>query len=297
MILQDLSEDQFLAEIRSLLPPPSEGTIGIGDDCAVLSDGTLLKTDCIIEGRHYLPDTPPEQVGHKAIARVLSDFAAMGGRPHALLITIGVRKSTPLTYLKSVYQGMQSCAHSHGASIMGGETNSIPETSSPFFSISGTGYTTPHSPILRSGAQLGDYIYVTGTLGNTYHSQHHLLFKPRVTEARWLSHHTRPTAMMDLSDGLATDLPRLTKASQTGYQLTPKTIPLRSGATLTEALTQGEDYELLFTIPPHFATKILTAPFPVIRIGTITRETPHPLHGGWDHLGGYKTPINYSDRR
>ncbi len=280
--LHNLSEDSLISGLRSSLRQPPEGVIGIGDDCAVLPDNTLLKTDCVIEGRHYLPDTAPKQVGRKALARVMSDLAAMGGHPEYFLITCGLRASTDYGYLQALYAAMDALCAEFGGYIIGGETCSVPENSPQFFSIAG--YGSCAHPITRSGAQLGDGLYVTGELGNSFSSGHHLDFTPQLSEAAWLVEHARPSAMMDLSDGLAKDLPRLAQASKVGYDLTPALLPLRAGAQIENALNDGEDYELLFTLPPEIEPALSHAPFPVTRIGQICAETTTPLTGGWDHL-------------
>lgn len=281
--VQDLTEDELITQITQLLPQ-NEVAVGVGDDCAVLPDGTLLKTDCVIEGRHYLPETSPNLVGRKAVARVISDMAAMGGTPLHLLVTLGLRKNTSIHYVKELYAGMIEIGKNYGAHIVGGETTCIENASAPFLSISGTGKLLSDTPLLRSGAEIRDGIYVTGELGGSFPSEHHLRFTPRVKEVEWLLKKARPTALMDLSDGLARDLPRLAHASQVGYTIQPDSLPVRESFTIENALQDGEDYELLFTLPPHLKKSILEAPFPVTRIGEMTEETPVPLTGGWDHF-------------
>lgn len=281
--LQNLTEDEVINRLKGKITPAMCGHIGIGDDCAVVDNGILLKTDCIVEGRHYLPDSDPVLVGRKAIARVISDFAAMGGIPTSFLITIGVRGTTSYEYLEKIYEGMDAIAITHGARILGGETVSVPEGATQFFSVSGMGQA--EKPILRSGAEIGDLIYVSGVLGNTLNSDHHLNFIPRVAEAQWLVENVSLTSMMDVSDGVARDLPRIAKSSDVGYTLSYENVPVRAGALLKGALTDGEDYELLFTVPANFQHQIENAPFPFYQIGTITKDIPIPLEGGWDHLG------------
>jgi len=178
--------------------------------------------------------------------------------------------------------GMDNLCAEYGGYIVGGETCSVPEESPQFFSI--TGYGECSKPVLRSEAELGDGIYVTGELGNSFSSNHHLNFIPRLVEAHWLMENARPSAMMDLSDGLAKDLPRLTKASEVGYKLDLKSLPLRKGADQNSALTDGEDYELLFTLSPQQEQALGETSFPVTKIGVITSEIMTPLSGGWDHL-------------
>ncbi len=282
--LHDLSENELIAKLKAEIRT-SPGAIGIGDDCAVLAGNQLLKTDSVIEGRHYLATTPSAQVGRKALARVMSDFAAMGGEPDSFLITCGLRASSQLDYLLALYRSMDALCAQYGGYIVGGETCTVPEHAPQFFSISGYAH-CPQAPILRSGAAIGNLLYVTGDLGNSLESSHHLNFTPRLQEAAWLVQNARPSAMMDLSDGLAQDLPRLATASGVGYSLNLEALPLRKGATTQMALQDGEDYELLFSLPPEFAASLAKAPFTATLIGSITKDTPNPLSGGWDHLAG-----------
>ena len=280
--LYDIDEDTLTKLLKSILVAPPYESVGIGDDCAVTDEGLLLKTDCMVEGRHYVKETPSEKVGQKAIARVLSDFAAMGGEPSELLVTIGLRQSTKVQYVKDLYMGMDRIASEFGCVIVGGETTSVDEGNSNFISISGTGKLLGTRPCLRSGASVGDLIYVTGALGGSFPSDHHLDFVPRLAESKWLVENCFPSAMMDLSDGLAKDLPRLSRASQVGYQLDYQSIPIRPSYNVEHALKDGEDYELLFTVAPSQADLLKGGPF--TQIGEITKGVITPLDGGWDHF-------------
>lgn len=282
--LAEWNENELVERLQSLLSPPPAGVVGIGDDCAVLRDGTLLKTDALVEGRHYLPDTAPDLVGRKAVARVISDFAAMGGTPGSLLVTIGVRPSCSSNYLEEVYRGMNAISEKFAAYIVGGETVSLPEEAPQFFSISGQGVAHQKGVVLRSGAQLGDGIYVTGRLGGSFHTGRHLTFTPRVREAAWLMEYARPSAMMDLSDGLAQDLQRLRVASTVGYTLDLGCLPLHDGVEIRGGLCDGEDYELLFTVSSEQEPALREAPFPLSRIGEVTETCAPLLDGGWDHF-------------
>jgi len=301
-MLHELGEDALVRKITSSLTKRDNVLVGPGDDCAVISRDevydTLLKTDCIIEGVHYLPDADPYWVGWKAVARVVSDFAAMGGQPEALMVTIALTENTESDYIQSLYTGMQACADKYTFSIVGGETAQLPSMDSSLksnhlLSISGTGKVAHEKAILRSGAQVNDTIYVTGKLGGSI-TGHHLTFTPRVHEAAWLSDNISPTAMMDLSDGLAKDLPRLCTASACGFTIIEDKLPVNSGCTTQQAIADGEDYELLFTaseIPSDMLEKWNTAfpETPLTMIGRITdsAEESATLTGGWEH---FKTP-------
>jgi len=292
--LSNIGEDALIAEIRQQVAATSGNLkVGIGDDCAVLAKNdthdTLLKTDSIIEGVHFLPNADAYWVGWKAAARVVSDFAAMGGKAEALLVTIALRKDTPASFVESLYKGIHSCAERYQCSIAGGETSGLPDGCANLISVAGTGTCQKDKAVLRSGAKLGDTIYVTGQLGGSIHG-HHLTFTPRVAEAAWLLNHLQPNAMMDLSDGLAKDLPRLCEASGCGYTITLENIPANEGCNLQQAIGDGEDYELLFTSSAPLSDELLNhwekafPNTPLTPIGTITETTPTPLTGGFEHF-------------
>lgn len=293
MTLDSIGEDHLISKLTQLLHQRSDVIAGPGDDCAVLPlDSThflLLKTDAVVEGVHFLPDEAPERVGWKAVARVVSDIAAMGGTPQALVITLALRGDTDLAWAQQLYSGMQRCAAHHACSIVGGETTRAPDGCSQIISVAGTGRVPQDHLILRSTACIGDRIYVTGHLGGSL-SGKHLDFFPRLAEARWLASHFRPTAMMDLSDGLAKDLPRLAILSNCGYQIDLASIPCQPGITTNSAIRDGEDYELLFCQLAHRSTDMELAwrtafpDLPLTCIGEITEHTSAPLDGGWDHF-------------
>jgi thiamine-monophosphate kinase len=269
---------------------------GVGDDCAVLvmprgegSRRILFKTDAIAENVHFLPQTDPFLIGRKAIARVLSDFAAMGGKPWAALVTLGRPVKTTSARLRGIYHGITQIASEYGLQLVGGETITTQEL---ILSIAAIGHAV-HPPILRSGGQAGDYLYVTGLLGEGW-PKRHLNFTPRLEEALWLARHRFPTAMLDLSDGLGLDLIRLAKASNVGVHLDEPSVPRRKSITLSQAIEAGEDYELLFSVSPKKAKK-LEASWPfrtrLTKIGMLTKSLSDTLKNwkwkGYDHLKCY----------
>jgi len=210
--LHRFSEDELIERLVRLVPHDPSPAAGPGDDCAVVDLGKgkplqLLKTDAMVEGIHFLPDAPPRKVGWKAIARVVSDFAAMGGKPERFLVTIALPASWPLARIEGIYRGMGDCLNAYDAVLAGGETSRVPEGSSAVISVAATGRVDRKHLTLRSGGKPGDLIAVTGKLGGSLGGRH-LTFAPRVAEAAWLVEHLRPTAMMDLSDGVAKDLLR-----------------------------------------------------------------------------------------
>lgn len=296
--IRDIGEDALIDRLVAGLPLAPEVVVGPGDDCAVLESADpgryeLLKTDCLVEGVHFLPGTDPEQVGWKALCRSLSDIAAMGGTPRAALITLAVPGDRPVATVEGWYRGLRRAADTFGVSIVGGETSSLPPgAGAAFLAVTITGMVDRDRCLFRSGARLGDLIAVTGRLGGSFHSGRHLDFVPRLREAAWLARQSvgRPTAMMDLSDGLAKDLPRLTKASGlSGWRLDPEKIPRHEGCDIAGAIGDGEDYELLLTLPEN-ADELLAAwrkafpELPLTVIGQMTETIETPLAGGWEHF-------------
>jgi thiamine-monophosphate kinase len=253
-----MDENTLVSSLTKSWSISARTLIGVGDDCAVLRGSgsrhySLLKTDTIVEHRHFTPATPPSLVGRKALARVLSDFAAMGGTPTHAVVTLGLPQDYSLVRLRSIYQGLTACAKKYGVDLVGGETTQNPTL---LLSIAALGETRGYAPVLRSTAKARDLLFVTGTLGGSQ-KRHHLTFTPRLLEGKFLAENKLASAMMDLSDGLGSDLPRLCAASQLDYDLDTLNLPLRKGATRTQAYAEGEDYELLFTVPMTKVEKLL----------------------------------------
>lgn len=261
---------------------------GPGDDCAVVRVGKerlLLKTDAVVEGVHFLPSTPGPLVGRKALARVLSDVAAMGGTPTHALVTLALPPATPAARVTAIYRGLTALAKRHGVALVGGETTRAPKL---LLSVALLG--TCPKPVLRGGGRPGDELWVTGTLGGSLRGKKpkHLHFAPRLAEGRWLAEKRIASAMMDLSDGLAADLPRLARASRCAFALNRASLPHAPGATTAAALGDGEDFELLFAVPLRRRAILETWPFPtrLTRIGRLlpSREPSTPLGDGFDHF-------------
>ena len=255
--LRDIGENQLLRGILPRLPQRSDTPVGPGDDCAVVrvpgsSDDWIFTTDPVIERRHFLPSTPARLIGRKAIARVVSDIAAMGGMPLWILVNLVAPAATPHSRVLGLYDGLIAAARTWDLGILGGDTA---EGDTLELHITGVGRIPRGTAVLRSGANAGDLVYVTGTLGGAClpGRSHHLLFEPRIEAGQFLAEMQFATSMMDLSDGLAADLPRLLDASQRGVQLEAAAIPLSRAASQTDAplhhaLCDGEDFELLFTV-------------------------------------------------
>jgi thiamine-monophosphate kinase len=268
-----MNEFALIQRLTRSLPTNPSVVVGVGDDCAVLDAGApdrllLFKTDAVVEGVHFTSDTPPEKIGHKALGRCLSDIAAMAGTPTAALITIGLPRDFKPEVVEAIYAGMNALARRHEVAIVGGETTTNPERI--FISVALLGWVPRGKGVLRSGAEAGDAIFVTGELGGSLAGKH-LEFEPRLAEARWLAQHFSLHAMLDLSDGLAGDLRHILASSRVGAELLAPSIPISREARLVAkasssakpallaALTDGEDFELLFTVASRDAVPLLDA--------------------------------------
>ena len=224
----------MINRLTQSLPANSSLVVGAGDDCAVLDFGVpdkllLFKTDAVVEGIHFTADAPPEKIGHKALARCLSDVAAMAGTPGTALITLALPRTFDVARVEAIYSGLNELARKHGVAIAGGETTTNPERM--LISVALLGTVARDKCVLRSGAKAGDAIFVTGELGDSLGGRH-LDFEPRLAEARWLADHFLPHAMIDLSDGLAGDLRHILKASRVGAELLAGAIPISRAAKL-----------------------------------------------------------------
>jgi len=289
-----------VAELTRNLPfSKGKVRVGPGDDCAVIGRArderwTLLKTDAVVEGVHFSKDEDLRRVGWKALCRTISDFAAMGGVPEHALVTVAARAEMEFARLKDFYAGLRKAARRFEVGIVGGETSR--SLDSFFCSIAMTGWVERKRCVTRSGGIAGDAVYVTGRLGGSFLSGRHLDFLPRLAEARWLVTEFRLHAMMDLSDGLGADLPRLAKASGCGFEIWEDRLPLSAGCTSAQALAHGEDFELLFTLPARVSSRLEAAwrerfpRLPLTQIGVliprakIRKNQPNPVNRGFDHF-------------
>jgi thiamine-monophosphate kinase len=300
-----MNEFELIARLTKSLPTNQSVVTGAGDDCAVLDLGVpdkliLFKTDAIVEGIHFTRATPPEKIGRKALARGLSDIAAMAGTPTAALVTLALPKDFEAGFIAKIYAGLNALAEKYAVAIVGGETTTNPERI--LISIALLGTVARGKQILRGGAKVGDAIFVTGELGGSF-AEKHLEFEPRLAEARWLAEHFAIHALMDLSDGLAGDLPHILNASGAGAQLLKSAIPVARAAKLRAkensaakpavlaALTDGEDFELLFTLASQDAVKLLDAwkkKFPGLKLSCIGKIVAG--EGIWlrDKIGSHK---------
>jgi thiamine-monophosphate kinase len=272
-----LPEDALVSAIARAVGGPSGSVVlGIGDDAAVLDDGTVASTDILIEGVHFdLDRLSARDVGHRAATANLSDLAAMGARPVALLAAFG---------LPAEFDGAAELAagmREHGVPVAGGDISR-----SPVLVVSVTAIGRAERPVRRSGGRPGDLLAVTGPLGGQAAGGYTGRVMPRTEEGCALA--AVATAMIDLSDGIATDAGRLARASGTGAVVELERLPRGPGATVEQAATGGEDYELLVALPPG-----VEPPVPVTVVGRLTEErelllvdaagAPVELRG-WDHF-------------
>lgn len=285
--------------------------LGIGDDTAVLrfpsAADSLVTVDMLMEGVHFdLAKATPRQVGRKALGVNLSDIAAMGGQPLAAVVSVALPRSGGWELGQGLHAGLQELADQFGVAIAGGDTNTW---DGPLvISVTVIGEATGSRPVLRSGAQVGDWIMATGSFGASILGKH-LDFTPRVHEGLALHKAVALHSMLDVSDGIAADLTHILEESRVGAVLDPAAIPLSvaaqnadDGRTPVEhALGDGEDFELLFTVSPTDGQKLLDHPpfaTPLSHFGDIIAGSalflrdragiPTPLPAsGWKH--GFQT--------
>lgn len=286
-----IGEDALVRRLIKSAPLCKDVLAGPGDDCAVVrcpDEGQvlLLKTDAVVEGVHFEAASPPRLVGRKALARVLSDVAAMAGLPGHALVTLVLPPETPVAWVDGVYAGLYALARQHGVSVVGGETTRGLQR---VISVTLTGTVGEGGWIRRGGARVGDEVWVTGRLGGSIKG-HHFRFEPRLKQARWLAEHFPIHAMMDLSDGLGKDLPRLAEAAGLGVSVDWRALPRNRGCTIEQAWGDGEDYELLFAVPAESGDEMRRAwqeCFPKLPLTRIARLTACGTGvtvpaGGWD---------------
>ena len=324
-----LPEKALIAQIRRMANPSIRGRngrpnrtvlTGIGDDCAVLrllaGRDSLVTTDFTLEGIHFRRDWhPPESVGHRCLARGLSDIAAMGGAPVAVFLSLALPRGLRQAWVGRFARSLISLAEKHGATVAGGDTAESPDGILADIIVVGT--VPKGKAILRSSAKAGDRIYVSGELGGSAAAVvrmrggggkvklrdyvRHFYPEPRVELGRLLREKKLVSAMIDTSDGLSTDLAHICEESGVGAEIDSSVIPRAyvgkpaCEVNLDLALHGGEDYELLFTaaqekrIPMHIAGVAIT------QIGRITRSREifvrdskgvgYELHPrGWEHF-------------
>lgn len=326
-VTEDSLIDRFRGLTKSLRHKPSAGRpliLGIGDDAALFRPrpayDTILTCDWFLEGTHFLRDKhPPDSVGWKCLARTVSDVAAMGGTPRCFLLSLAVPASLTGRWLEKFHRGLGRASRKFQCILAGGDTTRRDEI---LINISVVAEVRPGRALLRSRARPGDHIFVSGHLGEAERGfqllmqtkkaanlrnpllGRHLYPEPRLALGQWLGSKRLATAMMDLSDGLSSDLPRLCAASGVGARVEASRIravhiPARhlkgKADPIQLALHGGDDYELLFTVPPRRVSSmpnsfqgvalteigVVTTKRQVVLAGLDGRE--HPLQPrGWD---------------
>jgi thiamine-monophosphate kinase len=320
---------------RAIAQARSGLTLGIGDDAALFHPRrgyeTVLTCDWFLEDTHFMRDQhPADAVGWKSLARAVSDIAAIGAEPRCFLLSLALPEVLSGRWLDQFLGGLRRASRKLNCALAGGDTTRQPKV---LINITVVGEVRARRAALRSGARPGDLIYVSGRLGEadlglqllrgrrpipkltsalkTAALKKHLYPQPRLDLARWLTKRGFVTSMMDLSDGLSTDLPRLCAASQVGAQIESTQIPAvhfpkwnrsRSPSALSLALNGGDDYELLFTVPPRQARCLPRSlnHLPLTAIGQITcsrsilvldaDDRANPVQSaGWDP---FRTPTS-----
>lgn len=256
--IAQLGEVTLIEKIRAWLGPVNPpAPAGIGDDCAVIEPPVgakqIITTDSVSYGQHFDDSVSAEDAGAKLIKRNLSDIAAMGGTPGPAVLALLCGPDVSIKWIEKFFTGVRVQCERHGVQLVGGDVSSLPPGSfSAVLTLTGSATT----PKLRHSAQLGDHIYVTGTLGGSILKKHYA-FEPLLAQGRWLAAQPNCRAMMDLTDGLAKDLKSILNKDSSA-ELDLDTIPISAAATacaqssgrttLDHAFCDGEDYELLFTL-------------------------------------------------
>jgi thiamine-monophosphate kinase len=276
--------------------------VGPGDDSAVIrsasGDLSLLTVDQLVEGRHFTSDTNLNLIARKAVARSVSDIAAMGGQPSWALAAGALPKDYP--HADELFDALSQWARHWNCPLIGGDIAKHAEPSHPLTLTITVGGTLDQgsSPVLRSGAKPGDLLYVTAPLGDSFKSNHHLNFEPQIEVGQWAAK-INAHAMMDISDGLGRDSDRIAKASDVCIEIDAAKVPRNSGCKdWNQAVSEGEDYELLIALEPN--ASIANAPTQLLGpVGTVRACEPNEKPGstlidpggtshsaeqlGWDH--------------
>lgn len=315
----DLSERELIARIQQQLPaPPVWMVVGIGDDAAVVepvrNQLDVFTVDAMVEGIHFdRRFTPPAAIGHRALAANLSDLAAMGAAPRLALLSLALPPALPCSDFDAMIAGIVRLAAAHHVHVAGGNLTRSP---GPLvIDITAVGAVKRRGILRRGGARPGDHIYVTGAIGAARAGLQHLqerldavdperdhLVKaflypePRLRIGVLLGRNRAATACMDLSDGLADGIRQIAEASAVGATIDPAALPIPSAArgwfasrgadSLLEAVTGGDDYELVFTAPPQLRGRLRAVARhgggPLTRIGVCEREPGVRLRGEYD---------------
>lgn len=258
MRINKIGEFGLINRIRKLIKTDPSVIQGIGDDCAVLKfekDKCLLFTsDMLVEGVDFYRQENPYLIGRKSLAVSISDIAACAGLPNYCLISVGLAPNTSVEFVDKLIKGIMNLAKIYKINIVGGD---LSRSDKLVIDVSMLGMVEKKYLAKRDGAKVGDIIFVTGRLGGSIFGKH-LRFTPRLNEARFLVKNFKINSMIDISDGLAFDLNHILEESNVGAVIYEELIPKsRQARNLADALYMGEDFELLFTMAPAHAKKLL----------------------------------------
>lgn len=301
-----MKEFEHIEWVHQQVKPARQVDVGIGDDAAIIhtasGDRLAIAVDTILEGVHFDAKTPPKLIGRKSLAVNLSDIAAMAGQPMHAVVGIAFNRQAGPQFAREVQQGILDLADEFNVALIGGDTNVWDQPLA--ISVTVIACEPPSGFVLRSGAQAGDAILVTGSLGGSLQGKH-LDFTPRVSEALILAESYPVHSLIDISDGLASDLGHILRQSDVGAEVQAASLPI--AACLLEshtdkpkwehALSDGEDFELLLTLPESAAEGLLNNPpfsTPLTRVGTILEDSAATLilpdgsrrklnADGWEH--------------
>lgn len=313
-----LPERQFIERVRRMAGRSGAHEIvrSIGDDCAILQvqngEQLLVTTDLCVEDVHFRRKWHPAQsVGHRCLARGLSDIAAMGGKPVACFLSLGIPSTMQQKWVDEFLRGLLRLAQKFKVTLAGGDTSGADKITADILVL---GTVPAGKAVLRSGARPGDHVYVTGELGGAAAELNHLFAGkkiqpkptnrhfypiPRIEIGQLLRKKGLATSMIDISDGLSVDLAHICEEGRVSALVEASAIPAAKGATADLALHGGDDYELLFTAPPHAKVPQRIGNVPITRIGTILRKSSgHSVlqirnengrikflkPGGWQHF-------------
>jgi thiamine-monophosphate kinase len=276
MKIRDIGEIGLVERLAGKIRTGPSVLRGIGDDAAVIrlggGDLLLYACDMLIEDVHFtLKEATPFQIGWKALGVNISDIAAMGGIPRYAVVSVGINPEASTRLIDGLYDGIRSLAKKFGVEIVGGDTNSSEKL---VIDVSLLGLVKRKKLVTRDGARRGDLILVTGEIGGSAKGRH-LKFMPRMRESTMLVSRYKVHAMIDVSDGLALDLWRVLKASGVGAVIYENAIPISKDArSFKEAIREGEDFELVFTMGAEEARRFYKKGFfgfgtPVSIIGKV----------------------------
>jgi thiamine-monophosphate kinase len=291
-------EFDFIPWVRRQQSASETVKLPAGDDLAILkwsaNDLLLVGVDQALDGVHFDSSVhEPQAIGRKAMNRNLSDCAAMACLPAAAVIAFTLPRGIGIDYAQQLYQGIRQAGDKFNCPIIGGDTGSW--NGKLAITVTILGKSDGIEPVRRSGAKVGDLLYVTGPLGGSIQARH-MIFEPRIELARHLAKNFHITSMIDLSDGLSRDLPHICKAGAVGAVMNANAVPIHPDVhktpdhtdPLSHALNDGEDYELLFTSPDRIPTDLATPIGQITGGNAVEIETGNgqrsPLQAkGWEH--------------